>query len=550
MREEHKKLLERLQKMPKETEWLEFKEAKTQFDCNKFGKYFSAMSNEARLRGQERGFIVLGVEDSNKHEVVGTDWKRDGHESLSHLISENSTGGITFTKIIEVITEAGRVLIFEVPPAPIGMPIAWKGHYYGRNGESLAALSVDEMDRIRGSLNDWSAEICSDAVIDDLDLQALKSARAEFIKKYPDLKNETESWDDKTLLNKAKLSIKGKLTKTAILLLGKSESTHFISPLVARMTWVVKNEKGIELDYDHFDTPFILASQKLRDRIRNLKYRYMPDQTLFPEELLKYDTWVLREALHNCIAHQDYSLRGKIVVVEKPDELIFSNMGSFLPGNIENVIEEDAPPKQYRNPFLVQAMANLNMIDTIGSGIKRMYARQRERFFPMPTYELKVNEVTVNILGKILNPAYTNLLRRTADIDLNSIILLDYVQKGIRISKDAHKVLKQKKLVEGRYPNLYLSADVHEVLNKKTEYVNKRGLDTGFYENLVIEYLKKFKRASRKEIDDLLIGKMPGILDHHQKRNKVRNLIYSMSRRKGIIINKGSIKKPEWVLSK
>ena len=451
--------------------------------------------------------------------------------------------------IHEIEMPEGRVLLVQVHPAPQGLPIAWKRHYYGSDGESLVGLNLQEIESIRGNIRDWSEDICPDAILEDLDLQAIDFAKIEFARKYPALEEEIKIWDDKTFLNKAKLSIKGKLTKTAIFLLGKSESTHYLSPVVSRMTWIVKDDKNKELDYEHFDPPFILASQRLREKIRNLKYRYMPDKTLFPEELLKYDPWVIREALHNCIAHQDYSLRGKIVVIEKPDELVFSNMGSFLPGSIEKVIEEDAPSKQYRSPFLINAMVNLNMIDTIGSGIKRMYLTQRERFFPLPTYDLKQEEVTVRISGKILNASYTKLLREHNDIDLNSIILLDYIQKKIRVSKKAHKFLKNQKLVEGRYPNIHLSSEVHEVLGRKAEYIKKRGLDSGHYEKLVIEYLRKFKQASRKDIDDLLIDKLPDILTSEQKVNKVRNLIYEMSKRKNIIKNLGTDRQPKWILS-
>lgn len=534
---------------PKEAEWLEFKEAKRSFSFDELGKYFSALSNEARLQSSSYGWLIFGIENKNR-EIVGTSYKNHGEiEKLKHDISQHTTGNLTFIGIYEVKTLKGRILMFQIPPAPQGIPVAWKRHFYGRDGESLVGLSVQEIEAIRGNINDWSEELCSEASIGDLDLQALDFSKVEFTRKYPSLEKDIKSWDDKTFLNKAKLAIKGTLTKTAILLLGKSESSHYLSPVVSRMTWVVKDDKNKELDYEHFDPPFLLASQRLREKIRNLKYRYMPDQTLFPEELLKYDPWVIREALHNCIAHQDYTLRGKIIVVEKPDELIFSNMGSFLPGTIESVIEEDAPPKQYRNPLLVNAMANLNMIDTIGSGIKRMYITQRERFFPLPTFDFRKQEVTVHIHGKILNLSYTKLLRSNNKIDLNSNILLDYVQKGIKISKEAHKFLKGQKLVEGRYPNLHLSSDLHEALDKRAEYIKKRGLQSGHYEAFIIEYLKKFKKASRKDIDDLLLDQLPDVLSREQKRNKVRNLLHRMSKQKGIIYNEGSSKSPVWRLS-
>ncbi|MFH1289007.1 MAG: RNA-binding domain-containing protein [bacterium] len=536
-------------KLTEEKEWLEFKEAKEDFSFEKLGQYFSALSNEAHLQSVESGWLILGVENSKKN-IVGTLYRKDvPMENLKHEISKHLTGNISFTGVYELDFPKGRVVMFQIPPAPKGIPIAWKGHFYGRDGESLVALNLQKIETIRGVKHDWSEDICEGAVIDDLDINAINFARNEYVKKNPLLVEEINKWNEQTFLNKAKLTIKGKITKTAILLLGKPETTHFLSPYLARITWIVKNEKYQELDYEHFNPPLILASIKLQAKIRNLKYRYMPDTTLFPEEITKYDSWVLREALHNCIAHQDYSLKGKITVVENSDELIFSNMGSFLPGTIENVICEDAPPKQYRNPFLVDAMANINMIDTIGSGIKRMFAKQRDRFFPMPTYKLSENEVTVYILGKILNPIFTKLLRERPELDLESVILLDYVQKSIKIPKDAHKLLKQQGLVEGRYPNIYLSSGVHCHLDKKAEYIKKRGLDKEYYTNLVIEYIKKFGNSSRKDIDDLLLEKLPEVLSKGKKKNKIRNLLYEMSKKKGIIKNAGTTKQPIWILS-
>lgn len=546
MESDIKKLINDLRNLPRETEWLEFKEAKNQFDSNKLGKYFSALSNEAHLQNKDFGCLVLGIENI-KHDIVGTSWRKGTHDGLKTEVAKNTTGGIGFISVDEVFFGEGRVLLFKIPAAPKGMPIAWKGHYYGRVDENLAALTIDELDRIRGSLHDWSAEICEEADLDDLDKTAIDFARAEFAKKNPELVNEIKNWDDKTFLNKAKVLIKGGITKAAILLLGKSESEHFLSPMIGQMTWLVKNDKNQELDYEHFAPPFILASERLRAKIRNLKYRYMPEETLFPEELLKYDPWVIREALHNCIAHQDYVARGKIVVVEKPDEIIFSNMGSFLPGSIEKVIEEDSPPKQYRSPFLVTAMANLNMIDTIGSGIKRMYIKQRERFFPMPSYDLKANEVTACIYGKILNPLYTKLLKIHAEADLNSIILLDYVQKGMKISKNAHQLLKSKKLVEGRYPHIHLSSGVHQVLGAKADYIKQKGFDDKYYQDMILKYLEKYKQASRKDIELLLLEKMADVLTDEQKKKKISNLLQAM-RRRGILTKGEGRRYAHWTL--
>lgn len=76
--------------------------------------------------------------------------------------------------------------------------------------------------------------------------------------------------------------------------------------------------------------------------------------------------FIIREALNNAIAHQDYSCHGMINVIETEDRLLFTNLGSFIPDSIKSVLTTDAPEERYRNKFLVGAMVELYMVDTIG----------------------------------------------------------------------------------------------------------------------------------------------------------------------------------------
>jgi len=139
--------------------------------------------------------------------------------------------------------------------------------------------------------------------------------------------------------------------------------------------------------------------------------RHLPNASLSPTEITQYGPWVIRETLYNAIAHQDYAQGGRINVVEESDSLLFTNLGEFLPGSVEKVIREDAPPELYRNRFMAEAMVNLNMIDTIGSGIKRMFTKQRQRSFPMPDYDLgERGRVKVRIIGTVVDEKYTRLL--------------------------------------------------------------------------------------------------------------------------------------------
>ncbi|MBK5257136.1 MAG: hypothetical protein JJE39_13985 [Vicinamibacteria bacterium] len=144
-------------------------------------------------------------------------------------------------------------------------------------------------------------------------------------------------------LNKARLTVRGAVTNAAILLLGKPESATLLSPAVAKISWILKDADNRELDYEHFGPPFLLQVDRVLARIRNLIIRTLPRGTLFPLEITQYEPWVLREALNNAIAHQDYGLRGRINVVETPSSVLLTNVGSVLPGDVENVIRQDAP---------------------------------------------------------------------------------------------------------------------------------------------------------------------------------------------------------------
>lgn len=528
-------LFDELILIPVEDECVEFKEAKQNYDFEKLGQYFSALSNEANLKNKRYSWLVFGVTDKLPREVIGSNYRKNKSslESLKKEIAINTTGNITFIEIYEIKRNDKRVIMFQIPSAPRGLPIAWKGHYYGRDGESIGALNIEELESIRNQANiqDWSSEICNGATINDLDKDAIIKAREQYKVKNPKFSKECDSWSDELFLNKAKITIDGKITRTAIILLGKEESDYFLNPSISKITWILKDENNIELDYEHFGTPFILNVDKLFNKIRNLKYRYMTEITLFPTEITQYEPFVIREVLHNCIVHQDYNLGGKINVVEKPYELIFSNLGNFIPKSVENVIDRDSPEEYYRNQFLANAMVNLNMIDTIGSGIKKMFIMQMQRYFPLPHYDLsEYNKVAVKIIGKIIDENYTKLLINNTSLDLKTVIALDKVQKKEPLNENERKILRKFKLIEGRYPNIYVTSKIASATNTKAKYIKNRAFENDYYKKLILEFIKEYGSASRKDIEDLLSNKLPDFMNEKQEYYKISNIIKEMSK--------------------
>lgn len=543
-------LVDELCRLPGETEWVEFK-ANYQ-PPQAIGKYISALANAACWKAKPRGYLVFGINDET-HEVVGTSInpyteKAKGNQDLLLWLKTGLHPNLGFeTHIVD--HPGGRVVLFEINPAR-NEPVSFQGQSFIRIGSSKTRLDRHpEIARAiwtRGS--DWSAEICTDATLADLDQQALEKAREQFIVKHPAQANEVTTWDDVTLLNKARVLKQGEVTHTALLLLGRPEAATLLSPAVAKISWILKDADNRELDYEHFGPPFLLAGDRLQNRVRNLVVRTMPSGTLFPQEITQYDPWVIREALHNCIAHQDYQLRGFIRVVEFPDRVLLKNVGDFLPGDVETVIRQDAPQSIYRNPFLADAMVELNLIDTQGGGIKRMFETQRRRSFPLPDYDLTTDCVTVHLNGRILDERYTRLLMERTDLDLGQVMLLDRVQRGQSISHDEHHILKNAGLVEGRYPNLMVASVVAKATGETGRHIRERGFNKKYYMDLIMELVRTHGPVSRKDIDDLLLTKLPDRLTSKQKQVRVRNLLQEL-RLSGKITNQGTRSRPTWIVT-
>lgn len=547
---ELKDILQNLRNLTAENEIVEFKEAKTGYDFNKVGKYFSALSNEANLKGRLHSWLVFGIENK-KHIIVGSQFRpqRKDLDSLKSEIAIKTTNRITFIEIYELNEPDGRVVMFQIPAAPKGFPIAFDGHYYGRDDEELSPLNLEEIERIRSqsTTEDWSAAMVPDASLKDLDEEAIVLARKNFKNKFPEKAADVTGWDDVTFLNKAKITIKGKITRTAVILLGKEESEHYINPAEAKVRWLLKDANGNDKDYAIFGCPMILAVDKVYSRIRNLKYRYLKNGTLFPDEVSQYEPYSIREALNNRIAHQDYTKHGRINVVEMEDQLIFTNLGSFIPGNVEKAVKEDAPEEHYRNRFLATAMFNLKMVDTAGGGIRKIFNFQRERFFPMPDYDLSGGKVKVTISGKILNMEYARLLAKNKDLTLEEIIMLDKVQKKQMLTEFEEKHLRSKKLIEGRKPNYYIGLKVAENTGQKAAYSKNRAFDKSYYLDLIEKAIREHNSLKRSDIDELLWKKLPDWMDDKQKKNKIGNLLSEL-RMKGKIENTGSYSRPKWSL--
>lgn len=534
-----------------ENEVVEFKQASNDYKTDTIGEYFSALSNEANLRGAERAWLVFGVNDKTRA-VVGSNYRpeRERLDGLKGQMAQGTEPSIAFRDIHVLDDPAGRVVLFEIPAAPRGIPIAWKGHYYARVGESLVSLGLDKLDEIRQQtlMQDWTAQVVPGATLAELDGDAVRKARESFAQKYANrfAPDEVMNWSLATFLDRARVTQNGQVTRAALLLLGKAEATWHLSPNPAQLTWKLE---GPERAYEHFGPPFLLNTTRLYQRIRNIQLRLLPQNELLPVEVSKYDQKIVLEALHNCIAHQDYTRNGRVLMTELPDRLVFENEGTFFEGLPEEYVQGHKTPRRYRNPFLASAMAELNMIDTMGYGIHEIYKGQARRYFPMPDYDLsEAGAVKMTIYGSVVDPAYSRLLIQKTDLPLADVLALDRVQKKLPIPDEAVIRLRRAGLIEGRKPNYYVSATVAAATASKAAYIRTRAQDDEFYAKLLTDYLDKYGEASRAEINQLLLPKLSEALTDVQKDKKIANLLTNL-RRAGRIRNTGTRGQPVWKLA-
>lgn len=530
----------------KENRFLEFKSNYQSPD--KLGQYISAISNGACLDHVDFGYLFFGVEN-NTLKIKGTtfDWNRKIKEGLPLELYLRRFISPSIPFLIDEFLYNGkeRIVVFKIPAAE-GIPTEFLNVPYVRIDEATTSLRPHKewIRDIYNSTRDWSKEIVASASLEDLDPEAIRVAKEGYKQKYPKFADEVEKWSLSTFLDRAGLTIDGGVTRTALLLIGKESSSHHLDH-IAQINWKLqtKGERAAEI----FTIPFLLSTTSLLAKIRNYRFKIYPQNTLIPTEIWKYDEKIILEALHNCIAHQRYLSNARITVTEKEDSLDFWNAGDFFDGKYEDYIEGEKTPKKYRNPFLVQAMVNIRMIDSQGYGIHTMFSRQKDRFLPMPDYTMNVEDgVLLTIPGNVIDIEYSVRLIQDTSIDLTTAVLLDRVQKHLPIPNDAIKKLRKEGLIEGRKPYLVISKALAQSAGREVAYSKQKPFSDTFCCDLIIKALTEHKSLPRHKINELVLEYLPQELSEQKKIYKVGNLLSKLKRNEKVTLNKHK----EWELRK
>ncbi len=543
MRESVDSVLTRIISDAHESEIIEFKDRKT-LSKDEVGKYFSALSNEANLNDTENAWLIFGIRDDG--EFVNSNYLNtiDSQNELKRYIGEQTSSNLSFIEIHERRIDGRRVVLLEIPPAINGSPTSFKGFAYERRGESLAPLSDFKRLRIMGeSAPDWSARLVRDATMDDIDPNALMFARKKFMEDRLSQAEECKLWSDETFLDKMDLRKNGIMTNAALLLLGKHEAIQKMDGPPAGMRWILVDKDNAVMASEVYGLPYLCSIERMCEKIRNLKYSVFLGNDLTKTSFDTYDENLLREALYNCICHQDYLKSEFITLTEiDNDRLIFDNVGDFIPGNVDDVLKRNRRAQFYRNNFLSYAMRRMCLVEVAGGGIMMMCKCQMRRLFPLPDFDTSEGRVTVTVVGRVTNEAYASILRRRKDVTLADAVVLDAFVKGKKVSEEDIMRMKVEGFLSDRGGRLHLVDPRFE------ETYGQCSANSTDVKVEIMRFISEAGSSSKKDIVNYLNGGILSDLTYSQAYSRTTNALTAL-RKNGTIVNKGTQKKPLYILS-
>jgi ATP-dependent DNA helicase RecG len=473
-----------------EGERLEFKEAKTNFHFDKLVEYCAALANEGG------GKILLGVTDARPRTVVSSTAFSEPGRTVSGIMERLRIRVVAS----EVAHPNGRVLVFEVAARPVGTPIAADGKYLARSGDTLRAMTQEELREIMDELGvDFSAQVEPNATIADLDPATIELFRANWKKR-----SQNAALDALTpiqLLEDAELIIDGKITRAALILLGtKAALGRYLA-----QAEVIFEYRNSESSISHqqrieFRQGFLSFLDTIWSTI-NLRNEVVQYQDgLFRRDVPVMNETVVREAILNAVTHRDYRLPGSIFVKQFPRKLEITSPGGFPSGiTLDNLLRKQSP----RNRRIAETCARCGLVERSGQGVDRMFEESIREGKARPDFSgTDSHQVAITLLGEIQNPQFIKFLERVSaekqiSFSVEDLMILDAIAHGAKVGGlegegNLNRLVDSgviEKSGRGRGVKFVLSRNFYNFLGKTGAYTRKRGLDRETNKALLLKHI-------------------------------------------------------------
>ncbi|MDP2225632.1 ATP-binding protein [Nitrosomonas sp.] len=371
-----------------ETQNLEFKEAKTQFDNTKLYKYCVALANEGG------GFLVLGISNKPPRSVVGSAAFNDPVAMAAKLFK-----AVGFrVEIEEVQHPDGRVVVFHIPSRPKGTAYHFEGSYLMRSGEELVPMSEDQLRKIFAEGQpSWLDEIAKKDLSGQDVIQLLDTQT------FFDLLNLPYPTDQLGVLQRLEsekliYSVNGNygiLNIGAVLLAKNLRNFESVQRKAARVVVYerdsklqtesdITGEKGYAVGFKGL-VQYVMGKLPQNEVIENAIRKAVK---LVPEV-------VIRELLANALIHQDFEFIGMSPVVEiYTDRVEISN-----PGKPVVPVERFIDGYQSRNERLADLMRRFGICEEKSSGVDRVIETAEILQLPAPDFLMEHQRTVVVIFG-------------------------------------------------------------------------------------------------------------------------------------------------------
>lgn len=482
----------------KEDEHLEFKLAKNGFHFDELVKYCVALANE---RG---GKIIFGVTDKRPRKIAGT----TAFPELERTkIGLNQRIPLRI-EVEEVLHPEGRVVIFTIPSRPIGMPIHYEGRYYMRAGESLVPMSQDVLKQIFNETSpDYTADICSNAEMSDLDIDAIEDFRNRWIQKS---KNENiRNLTLAQLLTDAELLTSEGLTYASLILFGTHQALgKYLAQSEIIFEYRATEASGAAHVRQDFRKGFFAFYEDLWKLI-NLRNDHQHYQDgLFTWDIPTFNESAIREAILNAISHRDYRMPGSVFIRQFPRRIEIVSPGGFPLGiTLDNILWQQQP----RNRRIAESFARCGLVERSGQGMNRIYESCIIESKPKPDFSnTDENHVCITLNGQVQNVKFLQFLEKLgqqllASFSTRDLLIIDKVFNGEPVADSEKKTILRlrdlgviEQINRGRGTKYVLAKKFYEFIGKKGVYTRKKGLDRKTNKELLLSHIRSNGKEGSK----------------------------------------------------
>lgn len=479
----------------KEGENVEFKEAQNRYSFEDLAKHCCALANEGG------GHLVLGVTNKRPRRVVGTAAFEQPENTRRGLVDHLHLR-IDFVEILHV---SGRVLVFSVPPRPVGMPVKCDGIYWSREADSLVPMAEDKLRGIFAeSGHDFSADVCREAAWSDLDPNAIEDFRKRWIAKSRSANLATLSHDQ--LLRDCEAVVRDGITYAALVLFGTREALgRLLGQAEVIFEYRSTEASGPAQQREEFRRGFFSYYDKLWElaNLRNDKQHF--EDGLFVLDVPTFEERAFREATLNAVSHRDYHLGGSVFIRQYPRKLVIDSPGGLPPDvTLENILDRQSP----RNRRIADIFAKCGLVERSGQGMNLMFELSIKSAKHLP--DLKGTDrhhVVLTLDGQVQDPKLLEMMAKIGQETLESFSTHDFlVVNRVHREQAIPESLRDRvprlldlgvleRAARGRY---MLGRRFYRMTGRRGVYTRKRGLDRETQKALLLKHIRDNEASGSK----------------------------------------------------